>query len=312
MMKAGPMKKLWRYLPALPALMLSGCTVDLLQPRGPVAEMNRDVMVAEFVIMMLVVVPTCVATLYFAWKYRASNKEAEYLPTWDHSTAIEYVIWGVPAILIAFLGAISWWSTHAYDPYRPLQTDDNVKPLNVQVVSLDWKWLFIYPDLGIATINQLDVPTNTPLDFQITSDSVMTSFFIPRLGSMIYAMPGQQTQLHLIASAPGDYLGEASQFSGRGFSDMKFRTLAMDPAQFNDWVEKVKSGSENLDDTTYPKYAAPQEAAPVQYFAHVQPDLFDGIVAKYNNGMVVDKTTGKVMHMQSVLNAAPSDTGMKE
>ncbi|KXV31391.1 ubiquinol oxidase subunit II [Gluconobacter oxydans] len=312
MMKAGPMKKLWRYLPALPALMLSGCTVDLLQPRGPVAEMNRDVMVAEFVIMMLVVVPTCAATLYFAWKYRASNKEVEYLPTWDHSTAIEYVIWGVPAILIALLGAISWWSTHAYDPYRPLQTADNVKPLNVQVVSLDWKWMFIYPDLGIATINQLDVPTNTPLNFQITSDSVMTSFFIPRLGSMIYAMPGEQTQLHLLASESGDYLGEASQFSGRGFSDMKFRTLAMDPAQFNDWVEKVKSGSENLDDTTYPKYAAPQEAAPVQYFAHVQPDLFDGIVAKYNNGMMVDKKTGKVMHMQSASNAAPSDTGMKE
>ncbi|MBS1103116.1 ubiquinol oxidase subunit II [Gluconobacter sp. Dm-62] len=312
MMKAGPMKKLWRYLPALPALMLSGCTVDLLQPRGPVAEMNRDVMVAEFVIMMLVVVPTCAATLYFAWKYRASNKEAEYLPTWDHSTAIEYVIWGVPAILIALLGAISWWSTHAYDPYRPLQTADNVKPLNVQVVSLDWKWMFIYPDLGIATINQLDVPTNTPLNFQITSDTVMTSFFIPRLGSMIYSMPGEQTQLHLLASESGDYLGEASQFSGRGFSDMKFRTLAMDPAQFNDWVEKVKSGSENLDDTTYPKYAAPQEAAPVQYFAHVQPDLFDGIVAKYNNGMMVDKKTGKVMHMQSASNAAPSDTGMKE
>ncbi|GBR51693.1 cytochrome o ubiquinol oxidase subunit II [Neokomagataea thailandica NBRC 106555] len=292
--------------------MLSGCTVDLLQPAGPIAEMDSKVMILEFVIMLLIVIPTVIATLVFAWKYRASNKQAEYLPTWDHSTKIEIFVWGIPAVIILVLGAISWWSTHAYDPYRPLATTGDVKPLNVQVVALDWKWMFIYPDQGIATINQLAVPTNTPLNFQITSDTVMTSFFIPRLGSMIYAMPGQQTQLHLLASMPGDYLGEASHYSGRGFSDMRFRTLAMDKAGFDAWVEKVKAGSDALDTASYPSFAAPQEAAPVHYFAHVQPDLFDGIVAKYNNGMMVEKTTGKVKHMPAADAGSMSDMNMKE
>ncbi|WP_249110112.1 ubiquinol oxidase subunit II [Neokomagataea anthophila] len=307
------MKKSWRYLPALPALMLSGCTVDLLQPAGPIAEMDSKVMILEFVIMLLIVIPTVIATLVFAWKYRASNKQAEYLPTWDHSTKIEIFVWGIPAIIILVLGAISWWSTHAYDPYRPLQTTGNVKPLNIQVVSLDWKWLFIYPDQGIATINQLAVPTNTPLNFEMTSDTVMTSFFIPRLGSMIYVMPGQQTQLHLLASVAGNYLGEASHYSGGGFSDMNFRTLAMDKSGFDAWVEKVKSSSDSLDTVSYPSYAARQVAAPVHYFSHVQPDLFDGIVAKYNNGMMVEKTTGKVMHMPAAGAAASMpDMNMKE
>ncbi|GBR28859.1 cytochrome o ubiquinol oxidase subunit II [Kozakia baliensis NRIC 0488] len=290
--------------------MLSGCTLDLLDPRGPVGLENRNVILLELGVMLCIVIPVIVMTLYFAWKYRASNTEAEYLPNWDHSTKIEFWVWTIPGVIIAILGVTALYTSYQLDPYRPIQTAESAgrKPLNVEVVALDWKWLFIYPDQGIATVNQLAIPVNTPVNFRITSDAVMTSFFIPRLGSQVYAMAGMQTQLHLLASQEGDYRGEASHYSGRGFSDMKFRTLAMNDDQFNQWVDKVKSSSDTLDSADYPKVAAPQEAAPVQYFAHVQPNLFDGIVAKYNNGMVIDKSTGQVMHMQSAM----SDMQMKE
>lgn len=330
------MKRLWRFFPALPALMLSGCTVDLLQPAGPIGEGNRDMMVLEFAVMMCVVVPVCIATLVFAWKYRASNTKAEYLRNWSHSNKIEVFIWGVPVAIIIFLSVVNYWSTHYYDPYKPISQEmldkagaPNAKPLHVEVVSLDWKWLFIYPDLGIATINELDVPTKTPLDFRITSDSVMTSFFIPQLGSQIYSMAGMETQLHLMANVPGNYQGEAAQYTGPGFSDMRFRTIAMPDEQFQAWVQNVRAGDnafaakEGLNAQTYPQYAAPpavshEEApkpAPVTYFSSVQSDLFENIVAKYNNGKVRAED-GKVMDMNSMDMhsstdaAAPSHTGM--
>lgn len=311
-MKSKILPKLGRFALGLPALLLSGCTLDLLEPRGPIGVANRNVILLELGVMLLIVIPVIIVTLIYARKYRASNTSAEYLPTWSHSTKIEVFVWGAPAIIVLALGVLSAWSSFAYDPYRPLKMRDEagmpVKPVNVQVVSLDWKWLFIYPDLGIATINQLAVPVNTPIDFRLTSDAVMTSFFIPRLGSQIYAMAGMQTQLHLLASEPGDYRGEAAQYTGRGFSDMKFRTLAMTKSDFDAWVDKVKQSSDTLDSASYPKIAAPQEAAPVEYFAHVQPGLFDAVVAKYNNGTVIDKSTGKVIHMQSAM----SDMQMKE
>ncbi|GEN16035.1 ubiquinol oxidase subunit 2 [Neoasaia chiangmaiensis] len=302
-----------RLLPLAPALLLPGCTLDVLDPRGPVGMTERNIIVIEALVMLAIVLPVIGLTLYYAWTYRESNTKAEYLPNWDHSTKIEIFVWGAPAVIILVLGGLSLWSTYALDPYRRLTTTATAdaapqKPLNVEVVSLDWKWLFIYPDQGIATINQLAIPVNTPVNFRITSDAVMTSFFIPRLGSMIYSMAGMQTQLHLMASEAGDYQGEAAHYSGRGFSDMKFRTLAMPGNEFNAWVDKIKATSDTLDSADYPKIAAPQEAAPVQYFAHVQPGLFDGIVAKYNNGTVIDKSTGKVMHMQSAM----SDMQMKE
>lgn len=309
-MKNRLLPKLRRLLPLAPALFLSGCTLDLLDPRGPVGLQNRNVILIELGVMLCIVIPVIMMTLFFAWKYRESNTSAEYLPNWDHSTKIEFFVWGIPAVVIVILGAIAIWTSYTLDPYRPLHSAEAAgrKPLNVEVVALDWKWLFIYPDQGIATVNQLAVPVNTPINFRITSDAVMTSFFIPRLGSQVYAMAGMQTQLHLMASAPGDYLGEAAHYTGRGFSDMKFRTLAMSDDDFNQWVDKVKGASDSLDSADYPQVAAPQEAAPVKYFAHVQPNLFDTIVAKYNNGMVIDKSTGQVMHMQSAM----SDMQMKE
>ncbi|OUJ15619.1 ubiquinol oxidase subunit II [Acetobacter sp. DsW_063] len=289
-------------------LLLAGCNLDVLDPKGPVGEQLKFLIVESTVAMLLVVVPTIILACYFAWKYRASNTSAEYLPKWSHSNKIEVVIWGVPSIIILFLAVITYQTCHSLDPYRPLDTEANAKPLHVEVVALDWKWLFIYPDEGIATVNQLAIPVGTPVDFVITSDSVMNSFFIPRLGSMIYAMAGMQTQLHLLASEPGDYAGESANYSGRGFSDMKFRTLAMPADQYASWVEKVRSSSDQLDNETYGKLAAPSEADPVKYYSHVAPSLFDGIVAKYNNGMVMDKNTGKMIRVQSAM----SDMNMKE
>ncbi|QEO16980.1 ubiquinol oxidase subunit II [Acetobacter vaccinii] len=291
------------------ALLLAGCELDVLDPKGPVGEGVKSLITTSTIAMLIVVVPTILLTLVFAWQYRQSNTSAEYLPKWDHSNKIEVVIWGVPTLIILFLAVITYQTCHTLDPYRKLTADANTKPLHVQVVALDWKWLFIYPEQGIAVVNQMAMPVNTPVDFDITSDSVMNAFFIPRLGSMIYAMAGMQTQLHLLASEAGDYMGESSNYSGRGFSDMKFRALAMSGDEFNAWVEKVRSSSEQLDGQTYPKLAAPSEANPVEYFAHVEPGMFDTIVAKYNNGMVMDKSTGKMIQVQQ---SAMSDMNMKE
>jgi cytochrome o ubiquinol oxidase subunit II len=189
-------------------------------------------------------------------------------------------------LIILFLGVLTWKSTHELDPYRPLES--SVKPINVEVVALDWKWLFIYPDLGIASVNQLALPVGTPVNFNITSDSVMNSFFIPQLGGQIYAMAGMQTKLHLIADEPGDYAGESANFSGKGFSDMKFRAIASSPEEFNAWVAKVRSSSDRLDMNRYNVVSQPGEKAPVAYFSSVDPKLFHNIIARYNNGNVMD------------------------
>jgi len=267
-------------------LLLAGCDLDVLNPKGSVGIAEKSLIATSTWAMLIVVVPVIALTLFFAWRYRASNPNAAYRPKWAHSTPIEVVVWLIPALIILFLANLTWKSTHQLDPYKPLQS--NIKPVNVEVVALDWKWLFIYPDLGIASINQLTVPVGTPVTFRITSDSVMNSFFIPQLGSQVYAMAGMQTRLHLIANEPGDYEGESANFSGRGFSDMKFRTLATSPDAFDAWVTKVRASSSQLDMTTYYALARPSEKSPVSYFSSVDPRLFRNIVAKYNNGNVLD------------------------
>jgi cytochrome o ubiquinol oxidase subunit II len=269
-----------------PALLLSGCQLDVLDPKGPVGLAERSLIATSTGVMLIVVIPVIVLTLLFARRYRASNRAAEYRPTWSHSTAIEVAVWTLPTLIVAFLAVLTWKSTHELDPYRPLAS--NVKPIDVEVVALDWKWLFIYPDLGIASVNQLAFPVGTPVNFRITSDSVMNSFFIPQLGGQIYAMAGMQTRLHLMASQPGDYAGESANFSGPGFSDMKFRALATSPADFDAWVAKVRASSEHLDMDRYYAVAKPSEKTPVTHFSTVDPKLFYNIVAHYNDGHVLD------------------------
>ncbi|WP_233854992.1 ubiquinol oxidase subunit II [Paraburkholderia sp. HD33-4] len=275
------------FISASLMLLLSGCSnLDILNPKGSVGLAERDLIATSTWAMLIVVVPVIALTLYFAWRYRASNRNAEYRPGWTHSTAIEVAVWTIPTLIILFLAVLTWKSTHELDPYRPLESQ--VKPINVEVVALDWKWLFIYPDLGIASVNQLAIPVGTPVNFRITSDTVMNSFFIPQLGGQIYAMAGMQTRLHLIADHTGDYAGLAANFSGKGFSDMKFRTLATSTEDFNAWVAKVRASSDRLDMDRYHAVSEPSEKDPVRYFSTVDPKLFNNIIARYNNGNVID------------------------
>ncbi|WP_027793938.1 ubiquinol oxidase subunit II [Paraburkholderia acidipaludis] len=268
------------------AACLSGCSAGILDPKGSVGVAEKQLIATSTWAMLIVVVPVIVLTLWFAYRYRATNRSATYAPKWSHSTAIEVVVWTVPTLIILFLGVLTWNTSHELDPYKPIES--NVKPITVDVVALDWKWLFIYPDLGIATVNQLALPVGTPVNFNITSDSVMNSFFIPQLGTQIYAMAGMQTRLHLIADHAGDFDGLSANFSGKGFSDMKFRTIASDQQDFDAWVQKVKASSTQLSMDKYAQVAQPSEKVPVQYFSTVDPKLFNNIIAKYNNGHVTD------------------------
>ncbi len=273
---------LLKRLAWLPLLMLSGCKMVLLDPKGQVGVDEKSLIITATLLMLIVVIPVIVMTLVFAWKYRASNTKATYRPNWSHSTAIELVVWIIPCVIVAILGTITWKTTHELDPYRPLDSD--VKPIEVQVVSLDWKWLFIYPEQGIATVNELAFPVDTPVNFKITSQSAMNSFFIPALGSQIYSMAGMQTKLHLIANHEGSYDGFSANLSGEGFSDMKFQAIATDEQGFNDWVSQVKANSETLDLDSYPALAAPSKADPVRYYGSVSPTLYDTILMQYHNG----------------------------
>ncbi len=262
------------------AALLSGCSGGVLDPKGQVGVDEKNLILIATGLMLLVVIPVIVMTLVFAWKYRASNKEAEYDPKWSHSGKIELVVWTIPIIIVVILGTITWATTHSLDPYQPLDYDS--EPLQVEVVSLNWKWLFIYPEQNIATVNELVIPAHRQVAFKLTSESVMNSFFIPQLGSQIYTMAAMATRLHLIADEPGTYDGFSANYSGEGFSEMKFKTIAMaDEQSFDDWVAQVKEADAELTGSVYQQLTEPSEADPVAYYSSVKPGLFDDIVMKY-------------------------------
>ena len=226
--------------------LLTGCGGDmvLLNSKGPVAAGQSDLMMTAIYLMLLVVIPSIVMALWFGWKYRASNKDADYKPTWAHSTAIEIVVWGIPCIIIGILAYITWYGSHKYDPYRPLESEK--APLTIQVIAEQFKWVFVYPEQEIATVNEVRFPVATPVNFKITSNFTMNSFFIPQLAGQIYAMAGMQTQLHLIAdehSPVEGYRGFSSNYSGYGFTQMRFRAHAVTEAEFSTWVDAVKAGN---------------------------------------------------------------------
>jgi cytochrome o ubiquinol oxidase subunit 2 len=270
---------------ALLATVLSGCNMALLDPKGQIAADEKSLIITSTLLMLIVVIPVIVLTLWFAWKYRASNTSATYTPNWSYSHRIEAICWAVPCAIILVLGVLTWRTTHELDPYKPLES--KVKPITIQVVSLDWKWLFIYPDQHIATVNEIAFPAGTPVNFKITSDTVMNVFFIPQLGSQIYAMAGMQTQVHLIADAPGDFDGLSTNFSGAGFPDMTFVAHATTQADFDKWVEKVKSSPNKLGLDNYGELAKQSTKDPVKYFGSVEPVLYAAVLDKY-----MDKSTG--------------------
>ena len=267
------------------AALLSGCHMSVLDPKGQVAADEKSLIITATLLMLVVVIPVIFMTLYFAWKYRESNTSATYMPNWSYSHRIEAVVWAVPIAIILVLGTITWKTTHQLDPYKPLES--SVKPITIQVVSLDWKWLFIYPDQHIATINEIAFPANTPVNFKITSDTVMNVFFIPQLGSQIYAMAGMQTQVNLIADTPGIYDGLSTNFSGAGFPDMTFKAHATSQADFDAWVAKVKASPGKLGLDNYNELAKQSQKDPVRYFSAVEPVLYTAVLDKY-----MDKSSG--------------------
>lgn len=248
----------------------------MLDPVGPVGAGDAKILVDATVIMLAIVIPTILLAIWVAWHYRASNTRAEYLPYWSYSGRIEAVVWSIPILTIMFIGGVIWIGSYRLDPFRPLPS--KVPPLEVQVVSLDWKWLFIYPQQGIATVNELVVPAGRPVRFSITSASVFNVFFVPRLGSMIYAMPGMVSQLHLQADRPAQLYGRSAHFSGDGFSDMDFQVRSVPPAEFAAWGRSVRGASGPvLDRTAYMRLAQQSQREPPQVFRGVDPQLFHAI-----------------------------------
>ena len=266
--------------------LLAGCDMVVMSPSGDVAMQQRDLILWATGLMLIVIVPVIIMTLMFAWRYRASNRDAEYSPDWDHSTMLELVIWAVPLLIIIALGAITWVSTHKLDPYRPLDRIDasrpvpeGTEPLVVQVVSLEWKWLFFYPEQGIAVVNELAAPVDRPIRFEITSHSIMNSFYIPALAGQIYAMAGMETKLHGVINEPGVYDGFSANYSGAGFSHMRFHFHGLETeADFEGWVEKVREDGGELDRSAYRQLAEPSQKEPVRYYADVDPGLYDAIL----------------------------------
>jgi len=255
--------------------LLTGCNDGVLDPKGPIAAAERQIMFNATGIMLAIVIPTILATLGVAYWFRSSNTRARYLPEFENSGRLELLIWAIPIMTVILVGGVAWVGSYDLDPKKPIASD--VKPLQVQVVSLDWKWLFIYPEQGIATVNQLTVPAGTPIHFELTSSSVMNSFFVPQLGSMIYTMPGMVTQLYLQADHPGTFRGLSANFSGEGFSDMRFAVNAVGSEEFSRWVDSVRSAGPVLDAQAYSDLAKPSAAVAPFSFRAVAPDLFNGI-----------------------------------
>jgi cytochrome o ubiquinol oxidase subunit 2 len=248
----------------------------VLDPQGPIGAAERTILLNATAIMLAVVVPVIILTLTFAWWFRSGNRSARYLPDWSYSGRIEVIVWSIPALVVMFLGGIAWIGSHDLDPHRPIA--GSVSPINIQVVSMDWKWLFIYPDQGVASVNRLVVPANTPIRFQLTSESVMNSFFVPQLGSQIYTMARMTTHLNLQADQPGRYRGLSAQFSGAGFSDMHFEVVAMPSASFEQWVTDTRGGSKRLDQAAYTALAQPGLAAEPVAYGSIAAHLFDAVV----------------------------------
>lgn len=258
--------------------VLTGCQPGVLDPLGPVGLAERTILIDSLGIMLAIVVPTIIATFAFAWWFRASNTRALHLPDWEFSGRIELIVWAIPLLVITLLGGVAWIGSHDLDPAKPLASP--TPALEIQGVSLDWKWLFVYPDQGIASVNQLVVPAGVPLHFSLTSGSVMNAFFVPQLGSMIYTMNGMTTQLNLLANSPGTFLGLSSHYSGDGFSGMHFDVQALSPGQFDAWVAGKRNAGPTLDAAAYEALAKQSMNTPPSTFGAVTPDLFQQITTQ--------------------------------
>jgi cytochrome o ubiquinol oxidase subunit 2 len=261
----------------LPLLLAASCNRGILDPAGPVARAEKQILINSTAIMLAIIIPTMIATVAFAWWFRRGNSKAAYRPDWEYSGAIELVVWAIPALTIMLLGGIAWIGSHQLEPSQPLKSDR--PPLKVEVVSLDWKWLFIYPDQGIATVNQLVVPAGTPVTFRLTSATVWNSFFVPQMGTMIYTMPRMTTKLNLQADRPGTFEGLSTHFSGDGFPGMQFQVQSLPADQFAMWAQGSRGQGTALDARGYAELSKPSSYVKPTTYGAVAPGLFDAIVA---------------------------------
>jgi cytochrome o ubiquinol oxidase subunit II len=258
------------------AAALSGCSEGVLEPKGPIATAERELLFNSLGIMLAIVVPTILATLGVAYWFRSSNRRARYRPDFVYSGRLELLVWSIPAMTVMLVGGVAWVGAHELDPRKPIAS--GVEPVRVQVVSLDWKWLFIYPDQSIASVNHLTVPVGTPVSFELTSSGVMNSFFVPQLGSQIYTMAGMVTRLHLQADHEGAYPGLSANYSGSGFADMRFTVDAVPTEAFGQWIDRARSDGPVLDTGTYATLARPSSAIAPFTYRSVAPGLFNGIL----------------------------------
>jgi cytochrome o ubiquinol oxidase subunit 2 len=267
-----------RWTVVMAPLVLTACHPAVLDPQGPIGIAEKTILIDSLAIMLAIVIPTIAATLAFAWWFRASNTRATYLPDFEYSGRIELIVWSIPLLTIILLSGVAWIGSHDLDPAKPLAS--KTPPLEVQVVSLDWKWLFIYPSERVASVNQLVVPAGVPLHFSLTSASVMNTFFIPQLGSMIYTMNGMTTQLNLRADAPGTFHGQSSHYSGDGFSGMYFEVRAVPPEQFDAWIEDTRKTGPTLDPASYAELTRQSMNTRPFTFRAADPALFGQIVTE--------------------------------
>lgn len=261
------------------SLLLKGVNIDVLNPQGAIAVKERNLIVFTLILSAIVVVPVFAMLIIFSLRYREGNEKAVYRPNWGGSRLLETIWWGIPCVIILILGVVTWQTSHELDPYKDLES--NVKPVNVQVVSLQWKWLFIYPDLHVASVNELMLPEKTPINFTITSDAPMNSFWIPSLGSQVYAMSGMSTKLRLIADTTGDYRGSSANISGTGFADMNFMARSRSQTDFDTWVQQTHDRAGGLDMTIYATLAQPGTLEQPLHYSLKDDSLYDKIVMKY-------------------------------
>jgi len=259
--------------------VMAACAGEVLDPAGDIARQQRDIIYISTGLMLLIIIPVLLLIGLFAWRYRKGGR-GTYDPHFDHSTALELAIWSAPLLIIIALGALTWSATHLLDPFRPLPTKEGERPLVVQVVSLDWKWLFIYPEEGVATINELVLPVDRPVRFDITSSNMMNTFYAPTLAGMIYAMPGMQSQLHAVLNRQGEFQGFSANYSGAGFSGMRFTLKGVDAAGYAGWLEEARASAREFGLTTYREIAAPSENVPVMRFSSIDRDLYRRILER--------------------------------
>lgn len=260
-------------------VLIGGHTVALFNPQGEIALRQRNLITFSMGLMLAVAIPVFLTAIFVAYKYRASNTNQKYTPDWDQEKTLLYARWIIPCTVILILTFVVWHTSHSLDPHVPIYSTN--KPITIQVVALNWKWLFIYPEQNIATVNFIQFPVNTPLSFELTSDPLMNSFWIPQLGGQMYAMAGMINQHHLIANTTGEFNGFANEINGKGYSDMRFVAKSTSQSDFDEWVQMVKNNGEKLNINSYNKLAQPSENTSIKFYSSVEPNLYTTIVTKY-------------------------------